>query len=93
MPASHKRDISDQSTARLSLRDRLLIEFQLTPAEADIALALASAHSAKSIARDRDVSHHTVRTQIKAIYAKLGVNRHVELVRLLHMFEAPHSKD
>jgi DNA-binding CsgD family transcriptional regulator len=54
--------------------------YALTSAETDIARYLAEGQSAVFIAAKRGVSVETVRTQIKAIMAKLGVSRQVELI-------------
>lgn len=54
--------------------------FGFTPAETEIALALARGMKADAIAKDRGVSVGTVRVQIKSLLAKAGVNRQVELV-------------
>ena len=54
--------------------------YALTPAETQITEYLAEGQSAEFIATKRGVSVETVRTQIKAIMAKLGVSRQVELV-------------
>jgi DNA-binding CsgD family transcriptional regulator len=54
--------------------------YSLTPAEIQITDYLVEAQSAEFIAAKRGVSVATVRTQIKAIMAKLGVSRQVELV-------------
>ncbi len=57
--------------------------FDLTAAEAGIALRLARGASRTEIARDRGVSAGTVKTQIKTIYLKVGVTREVELAARL----------
>jgi pimeloyl-ACP methyl ester carboxylesterase/DNA-binding CsgD family transcriptional regulator len=57
-------DISDE--ALLAIRQT----FGLTQAEADVAVQLAQGLSPDAIARLRDVSIHTVRTQIKQVLAK-----------------------
>jgi DNA-binding CsgD family transcriptional regulator len=54
--------------------------FALTSAEVQIAEYLVEGESADFIAAKRAVSVATVRTQIKAIMAKLGASRQVELV-------------
>jgi DNA-binding CsgD family transcriptional regulator len=60
--------------------------FGLTPAEIEIALALARGMKAAAIAHARSVSVGTVRVQIKSLLAKAGVNRQVELVARLNNF-------
>jgi len=54
--------------------------YALTSAEIQITEYLAEGQSAELIAAKRGVAVETVRTQIKAIMAKLGVSRQVELV-------------
>jgi DNA-binding CsgD family transcriptional regulator len=57
--------------------------YALTGAEADIAIRLALGEARNAIAEARDVSVDTVRSQIKAIFAKLGVTRETELAALI----------
>ena len=57
--------------------------FKLSTAETDIALALARGDSREEIAAARRSSVHTVKAQLKSIFAKLGVVREVELVAML----------
>jgi DNA-binding CsgD family transcriptional regulator len=54
--------------------------YSLTSTETQIADHLAEGNSTELIAAKRGVAVETVRTQIKAIMAKLGVSRQVELV-------------
>jgi DNA-binding CsgD family transcriptional regulator len=54
--------------------------WELTGAEADIALQLSGGRNADAIAARRGVSVGTVRTQIKGLLAKLGVKSQIELV-------------
>lgn len=57
--------------------------YGLTPAEARVAIALLEGSSARDVADYLDVSHHTVRTQLKQIYAKLGVDTRARFVKLV----------
>ena len=57
------------------------LAFGLTPAEAQVAAALAEGHTPEDVARMRHVSMATVRTQVTGVYAKLGVQRQADLVR------------
>lgn len=67
-------------------RSLIRTRYNLTPAEAEIALALARGLSVPDIAGARGVSLPTVRSQLQAVYAKLGVRRQAELVaRLKHL--------
>lgn len=66
-------------------RSRLLLQaaYGLTPAEAEVALQMASGHPPEAIAAARNVSVGTVRSQIRTIYSKLNVRRQIELVARL----------
>ncbi|MHB9116784.1 MAG: helix-turn-helix transcriptional regulator [Burkholderiales bacterium] len=65
--------------------DPALLEnvYGLTPAEARVAVALLKYSSAQDVADFLGTSPHTVRTQIKQIYAKLGVDTRTRFVKLL----------
>jgi DNA-binding CsgD family transcriptional regulator len=54
--------------------------YELSVAEAEVALLLSKGENAESIAKRRHVSVGTVRAQIKKISAKLGVKSQIELV-------------
>jgi DNA-binding CsgD family transcriptional regulator/PAS domain-containing protein len=56
----------------------------LTPAESRVATGLASGLSPVQIATEHAVSVHTVRTQIRTIYKKLGVRHLAELLLLVN---------
>lgn len=57
--------------------------YGLTPAEANVALALLEFASAKEVADKLGTSPHTVRTQIRHIYTKLGVDTRARFVKLM----------
>lgn len=57
--------------------------YGLTPAEARVAIALLEGGSARNVADYLNVSPHTVRTQLKQIYAKLGVDTRARFVKLM----------
>lgn len=57
--------------------------FELTRAEASLALMLARGLSINEASTELGVSPHTARAQLKAIFAKTGVGRQAELVRLI----------
>lgn len=61
----------------------LLRTYGLTPAEAKVAVTLLEFATAKEVADVLSVSPHTVRTQIRTIYAKLGVDTRTRFVKLL----------
>jgi len=56
--------------------------FAFSPAETTVCEALVHGRTAREIAEMRNVSPDTVRTQIKALYAKTGAANRVELIRL-----------
>lgn len=63
--------------------------FNLTPAEARIAIQLAEGKPLKQIAQAQGVQHETVRKHLQAIYQKTATNRQPELIRLL--LHLPHT--
>ena len=83
----------DQPVAMLMIHEpgkRLVLDtyavgkcFDLSPAEAKIAVAIAEGHSPEYIAKKHAVELSTVRTQLKAVYSKTGASRQAELVSVL----------
>ncbi len=70
--------------SRPTIRPELLHSaYGLTPAEARVAIVLLEGSSARNAAVYLNVSPHTVRTQIKQIYAKLGVDTRARFVKLM----------
>lgn len=57
--------------------------FDLSPAEARVARAIASGETVEAIAAAHRTSAQTIRTQLKSVFAKTGAHRQAELVRLL----------
>lgn len=57
--------------------------FDLTPAEARVAVQIASGLNAKEVARNTGVAVSTVRTQIQSAMEKAGVDRQADLIRAL----------
>ena len=57
--------------------------FSLTPAEARVAILLARGLSLADVSRAQNISPHTARAQLKSIFAKTGVSRQAELVRMV----------
>jgi DNA-binding CsgD family transcriptional regulator len=58
-------------------------QFGLTPAEARLAVALASRRTLDEYATLAGVSMNTVRSTLKGVFAKTGCNRQSELVLVL----------
>jgi DNA-binding CsgD family transcriptional regulator len=76
--------IARGSAGRDRRRDAILqAAYALTAAETDIALRLVEGHTVEAIAGSRRVSVATIRAQIKAVLAKVGVKRQIELVSRL----------
>jgi DNA-binding CsgD family transcriptional regulator len=61
----------------------LQVLFDLTPAEARVARAVAQGKTVDAIALTNGVSRETVRTQLASVLAKTGMSRQAELVALL----------
>jgi DNA-binding CsgD family transcriptional regulator len=59
--------------------------FDLTPAEARLAGQLTQGNSIEQIALSNNLSHNTLRTHLKSVFSKTGVQRQAELVSLLGM--------
>ena len=81
----------DDLTARESGDDRLLAAvFGLTRAEVRVARALLAGARPKAIAQQLAVSEETIRTQLKAVYAKTETRGIASLVALLsRLADAP----
>ena len=81
-----KSGIARYGDALVPLDEAALMRlFDLTPAEAGVALALITGRSIAQIVAARGVSRNTVRTQLAGILRKTGTHRQSELVRLLHL--------
>ena len=61
----------------------LRVLFRLTVAEERVAVGLLAGKTLEEIARDQSISKETVRAQLREIFAKTGVNRQSELMRIL----------
>jgi len=57
--------------------------YDLTPAEAELALAIANGVSPRKIADTREVTQETVRSQLKRVYSKTGTHRQTALVKMI----------
>ncbi len=57
--------------------------FDLTPAEARLASQVTEGRSIEQIALSSGLSHNTIRTHLKSVFLKTGVQRQAELVSLL----------
>jgi len=61
----------------------LQTHFELTPAEARLAIALQAGNDLQSAAARLNVSHETVRKQVKSIFGKTGLRRQTDLIATL----------
>lgn len=68
-----------EGTASQVLRDL----FELTPTEALVASLVGQGHSIRALSEIMRVTEGTVRSHLKKIFFKVGVNRQAELVRLV----------
>ena len=75
--------ISDPDLQESTSRTILGELFALTPAEANLATLLARGLSLAQVSVAQNISQHTARAQLKSIFAKMGVSRQAELVRLV----------
>lgn len=75
--------LSDPDASLNCSADTLHALYELTPAEAGVAIALANGQSPAQISSANGVSIETVRTQLKNIYTKMGVNKQQDVIRLL----------
>ncbi len=76
--------LHDPAASQRSIDPFILSEcFDLTPAEARVAVQIAGGANAKEIAKTQSVALPTVRTHIQRIMDKTGVDRQTDLVRVL----------
>ncbi|MEQ1688215.1 MAG: helix-turn-helix transcriptional regulator [Sphingopyxis sp.] len=76
-------EVTDDEAARI---DRLGNEFDLTGAEAMLALHIGGGGSLADYADAHTISRNTVRNQLQMVFDKTGVHRQAELVKLLSDF-------
>lgn len=74
-----------QSPSSRSIDPALLVQFfELTPAEARLVALLANNFAPDRVAKELAVSLHTVRSQIRSVYGKVGVTRQLDLIAVVH---------
>lgn len=71
----------DPAQPRGTMINALIELFGLTPAEAKVALSLSNGHSIGETAEANQTSRNTVRSQVRSIFSKMGVNRQSQLIR------------
>ena len=76
--------IIGDAAAALAVDEEALHDlFSLTQAEARLACALSAGHSIESAAALFEVQSATIRSELKSVFRKTGVNRQQDLVRLI----------
>lgn len=75
--------ISDPELSETASLGTLRELFGLTPAEANLAVLLSRGLRLAEVSEAQNVSPHTARAQLKSVFAKTGVSRQAELVRLV----------
>jgi pimeloyl-ACP methyl ester carboxylesterase/DNA-binding CsgD family transcriptional regulator len=75
--------IAQRSRRELSV-DGLISYYALTPAEARLTQKLVSGLTLDTYATEQGISLSTVKTQLKAVFSKTGVNRQAELIAALY---------
>lgn len=75
--------VTDVTAPEAPTQELLAGLFDLTPAEARVARALASGLPLDRVAAEFGVSVQTVRNQLGAVFHKTGTSRQVELLRLI----------
>jgi DNA-binding CsgD family transcriptional regulator len=75
--------IHDPAERRSADLRMLMGLYGLTEAEARLASALSGGHNLESAARALGIRMTTVRSELKSVFRKVGVNRQQDLVRLL----------
>jgi DNA-binding CsgD family transcriptional regulator len=75
--------ISDPDLKEFASQQILGDLFELTPAEANLAILLSRGLSLAEVSETQHISQHTARAQLKSIFAKTGASRQAELVRLV----------
>lgn len=68
----------------LSISPQVIADFfGLTPAEASLSVAIAQGYTTSEYAQKKDVTFHTVNSQLRSVMSKTGVTRQAELVKLI----------
>ena len=73
--------ITDPDAVQLPTAERLMAVYDLTISQARVAQALGNGSSHKEIARELNVTTHTVASHVKEVYARMKVNRQADLMR------------
>ena len=81
--------IADGANAGTPNADLLRLLFDLTPAEARLTRLLVEGRAPAQAAKVLGITEATVRTHLRRVFAKTGVQRQAELVRLLMELRGP----
>lgn len=82
--------VNDPDSVQASRRNAVARAYDLTPAEAEVAIRVLEGHGLKSVADALHVTLSTVRIHLQRVFEKTGTHRQAELVRLLMELEASH---
>lgn len=80
--------LEDPDAIHLQRKHALQQRFQLTPAEAELALQIRHGDGRAAAARRLGISAGTARIHLQRVFDKTGVHRQAELVRLLEALDA-----
>lgn len=75
--------ISDPDRRRMGLEEVIEAMYGLTPAEAAVAVLIAQGASGPEVAEINQVSAETVKSQLKIVFQKMGVQRQTQLAHLV----------
>lgn len=75
--------ISDPDLKHPISVDSLISVYGLTRSEAQVAISLVNGHKIEEIAKSSNHSTHTIRSQLKSVFRKVGVSRQSDLVKVL----------
>jgi len=75
--------LSDPESNQPVIGEALCKAYGLTPSEAEVSISIVNGMTLDQIAMAKGTANSTVRSQLKAVFHKLGVNRQTELVRML----------
>ena len=75
--------ISDPDLKHPISVDSLVSVYGLTRSEAQVAISLVNGHKIEEIAKSSNHSAHTIRSQLKSVFRKVGVSRQSDLVKML----------
>ncbi len=75
--------LSDPNQKQPISTENLVSVYNLSQSEAQVAIGIANGQSIDEIAESTCRSAHTIRSQLKATFAKVGVTRQSDLIKLL----------